>query len=396
MRANKLTVAGAVALMKEHGATTADLATHDGLKKFRRVFATANHPDVGGDYETFKAVNSAVNLLLSAPERGSPQGLLDAIKRARDLGFFRIQIRGYEPYPSWFWKEQGYFGRVESSRTFRRTGKNRKTDQEVADAILQYIGHTASKVGQVVDDPASLIVKITLQPPIGRNTGHFAVAWTTQQDSMAQRFGHRTRWYSISMDMTPADSKKWLRGQQMDTGGAAAAAEKAAKKEKWNRASVERHLFASDLRRISGDLRERWAPRGTPVRGIKDKKHLILSRLTIKPSLSWGGSGQIYFGELTLKKLDAMIREAGGTPPGGQANQPFFVQPGDVPVKKARAVQEILATNGSGTPELWAMMDVWVAADGLRSVLETIGRIYEANGSEWSTGEQNWWVSQLR
>ena len=40
-------------------------------------------------------------------------------------------------------------------------------------------------------------------------------------------------------------------------------------------------------------------------------------------------------------------------------------------------------------------MDAWVVAEGLGTVLEQIGWLYAANGSEWTDGEQRWWISQL-
>jgi hypothetical protein len=72
-----------------------------------------------------------------------------------------------------------------------------------------------------------------------------------------------------------------------------------------------------------------------------------------------------------------------------------FIQPSDVPVRKALDIAAIINTNGTGTHEVWERMDAWVAAQGLRAVLDTVKRIYASNGSKWSTGEENWWISQL-
>jgi hypothetical protein len=72
-----------------------------------------------------------------------------------------------------------------------------------------------------------------------------------------------------------------------------------------------------------------------------------------------------------------------------------FGQPGDIPIRKALDIATINNTNGSGTPEVWARMDVWVAAQGLRAVIATVKRVYAYNGTPWSTDAENWWLTQL-
>ena len=309
------------------GATSEDLDSHQGLRRFRKRFATTAHPDVGGDESRFSRVNSAVQLLLLLAQPAQPrrpktprakpqspsvvtaQEVRDFITKARDLGYFRIQMRAYEPYPSMFWKQSGYFGRVEATRTFRRTGKKGLTDDEVADGILAHISATARRVGMDDTDPASLIVQLTLVDPKGSYPGHAAIAWVTRQDTVAQMFGHGTRWYSLSMTMTPGDAKKW---ESKRTGAPVPPTRK--KEEKWNRAKVVSALRGADMEWISGDRNERWASYGTSRRDVTRTRHLILTTRTIKRSDAYMGRGQYYFGELTRSTLDELIRWAGGTP----------------------------------------------------------------------------------
>lgn len=81
-----------------------------------------------------------------------------------------------------------------------------------------------------------------------------------------------------------------------------------------------------------------------------------------------------------------------------QASTRLFVQSGEavrIPIPRARAVGTILATNGSGTHETWALMDAWVRQEGLRPVLHAIKLLYESNGSDFITKEESWWISQL-
>lgn len=79
----------------------------------------------------------------------------------------------------------------------------------------------------------------------------------------------------------------------------------------------------------------------------------------------------------------------------GSRGRGVFNHPSDVPVRKAKDIAEITNTNGSGTHEVWERMDAWVAAQGAPAVIETVKRVYAANGSPWSVGEENWWLSQL-
>ena len=75
--------------------------------------------------------------------------------------------------------------------------------------------------------------------------------------------------------------------------------------------------------------------------------------------------------------------------------RPVLIQPSDIPRHKAKTIARILNSGGSGTVADWEVMDVWVTAYGLRPVLADIGRIYQANGTDWSTEEQSWWITQL-
>mgnify|MGYP007046950785 CR=1 FL=1 len=73
----------------------------------------------------------------------------------------------------------------------------------------------------------------------------------------------------------------------------------------------------------------------------------------------------------------------------------IFVQRSNVPIRKAKDIAEINNTDGSGTHEVWERMDAWVAAQGIPAVLEAVKSVYKSNGAAWSTGEENWWISQL-
>lgn len=238
--------------------------------------------------------------------------------------------------------------------------------------------------------PVDLIVTLTL------TDRHAAVRWVAPQSWDAHLFGYRTRWHSVSFER-PAPKKK-----------------RVPKAEQMSRAKVEALFRAAGM--VCRNPRA-WKANDWGFPGQR-------RALTLKAKLMRGGPRDrlLYYGQIRAADVQALIEWARGgranracgcgsgrgrancgcsfvsqlgAEYAGRANARPFQHPADIPARKGRAVGVILASNGSGTHETWAIMDAWVAADGLRAVLEQLRRIYRTNGSELTTGEQTWWISQL-
>ena len=206
----------------------------DALKSEYRRLARRHHPDVGGRAADMVALNAAYEALSGArPTRARPapeppprrpreaRGVSSAefeawTDQAADLDFRRVQYRGYEPYPSMYWESQGYFGNVARTRTIKAADL---TPSAIEASVIPAIKATLARIGLDDANPLDYIVKLTIEEPLGRNPGHAAVAWVTPQDPTARMFGHRTRWWSISITPPPVRKKKPPKGEPKLTGG---------------------------------------------------------------------------------------------------------------------------------------------------------------------------------
>lgn len=336
-----------------------------------------------------EAVTAAVGWQPPVGTRGVTREALRAwAQEALAHGFVRVQRREYTPHdpatnPFTGGASQGYHGVVTSTRTLAP-----ETPEYLATVVELIVKATAPAWR---GDPLALVSRLTLQAPRGENPGHAAVMWVAGQDWTGQMFGWSTRWHSLSVAPRPARKPA------------------IPKEEKLDRAAVENMLRGAGMTDLTPRAwkAKRWAfPEATRSYRSGFERKVVTYRPEIETKakvLRVGGGEPVYYGQVTRAQIEEYIRWARGTAARGQADRRGqgarpFVQSGkafQIPVRKARAVGIILATNGSGTHETWEVMDAWVVAEGLGTVLEQIGWLYAANGSEWTDGEQRWWISQL-
>lgn len=324
-------------------------------------------------------------------------------------GFWKLEQRHYSPRrPLSMMGDKGYSERVTKSRTDRK-----RSSQQLVDQVLEIITATAPswarpasgdsrQLGLFTGQPTAvvparrphdLIVKLTLEPD------YAAIRWVAGQDWSGHMFGYQTRWHSLTVVPPPQKKKRVPKAARMSRG------------------QVEGMLRQAGMTLLNPRA---WKASRWSFPGGRE----IVTKAKVMRAGPGYGSGVHYYGQITAQDVAGFIEWARpkgsancgcgargrgrancgcsyvsqlGAEYAGQANQSsVFSQPADIPIRKAKAVATILNSGGSGTHETWALMDSWVAADGLREVLRQIGRIYESNGSTWSTGEQRWWISQLQ
>ena len=145
----------------------------DALKREYRRLARQHHPDVGGAPQAMVELNAAYQALqrggAAPPPRPQPRRPRQArgvswaefeawAEKAADLGFRRLQYRGYQPYPSMFWEQTGYFGRTESTRSIPKKAP-RTLGLGSSDEPPAKCGQNSSRFAPRGDPAASSVIR---------------------------------------------------------------------------------------------------------------------------------------------------------------------------------------------------------------------------------------------
>lgn len=216
--------ASKLARFKEAGAAYEILSDPDKRTRYDQTGSTHTRPASTSRTPSWE---DRVRRMGGRPGSVTWEGLEKTLRSAfEDKGFRRIFFYAYQPSPSWFWKEQGFFG----SREFQRTVK---TADDLYKMVSGRIIETLRRAG--IEDDGNLDRYIVL---VVDADGHIGVAWTTPQDAVSREFGFRTRWYSLQVQ---APKKSPKRG------------------EGWTRPKVESFLMSAGLRDYGRGKKGRWS-----------------------------------------------------------------------------------------------------------------------------------------